>query len=195
MKVILVFFMVFLMSVSSEDAFKLFCSEKNFSFINQYYDKNDHGHRIYFVKELNETNFQYWNFKYNESYGLYNISTWVSHSIPWSEKVGIYWKEVFRTFHPCNENVTVVSYSDKIGASYCKITFKKCQKYKEKRRDKNIETRGVRFLGLFWLDSNPEELYLVGQNISESTLMIAHKIKWFIVSQMTRIGCIQSTKL
>ena len=90
-----------MISVSSEDAFNSFCSEKNFSYIRVKLDTDKNQGKYEFVKIVNTSFEQNWSFNYSETSGVYNLSP------------------------------------------------------------------DVQYVGLFWLESKPEVLYVVDQNIRE----------------------------
>ena len=143
--------MALVMSVSAEDAFQLFCSENNFSFVDQDVENDTTGHWISFAKDIDETLRRYWDLKYSESYRLGNISTSLEESNPleneWSDGL-----EQFKTFDPCIEKLTITVTTN---YSHIFIQFKECHKYNRYGAQmETIKTPGVRYVGLFSLDSN-----------------------------------------
>ena len=168
MKAILVIFMALVISVSSEDGLALdsFCSENNFTLVFAYKNVT----LISFIKFINESKEQRWDFYYNKSFDVpvYELGAIYLQDKRYSQamrnKENIL-KYSLPLHHPCIYQM--MCYGSNQWTDW-QIFFKDCPKYHIKREEtKNISTPEVQYVGAFWLETNPEDVYVVGQDISQ----------------------------
>ena len=163
LEMILIIFMSLVMSVSFGELSDSFCSEKNFTAVKQ----NQQG-GISVQKSLNESWVKNWVFNNYPDGKLKSSVMFESYplaQIMRNRSLELDFKE---SKHPCIQKLRLYGSTD---WNVWQIFFNDCPKYNRKEGEtKNISIPDVQYLGRFWLESKPEEIYFVGQNINGKDL-------------------------